>query len=200
MATTCVKALHLVSVVSLTTLMLDAAPLAAQATWGPSAWMGSSGAASLYKSLSCPTGKYAIGVQAHAGVWLHGLMLECAFLGPNGEHQNPDMVPGMIGDDDNGTTKQLRCSGGEGLVGFRGRSGWWIDRIEIACKRWNRANGGTEGSIQWRGVAGGTGGEAYGPITCAGKYAVYRVEGNGLYANFPNPRTIGRYRFYCKAV
>jgi hypothetical protein len=169
-------------------------------TWGPSANMGISGGPALYQSLPCPSGKHAIGLQVYAGIWVHGLRLECAALGPNGEHESAVMVAGTIGTDNNGTVKQLRCSGGEVLVGSRGRLGWWIDRIEIACKHWNRANGGAEGSVSWRGAAGGTGGDAYGPLYCPDKYGVNRVDGNGLFAVFPNPPTLGRYYFYCRGV
>ena len=36
------------------------------------------------RSLACASGKHAIGVQVYAGIYLHGLYVECASLGPAG--------------------------------------------------------------------------------------------------------------------
>jgi hypothetical protein len=166
--------------------------------WGPSALMGGPGGDHTLRSLACASGKHAIGVQVYAGIYIHGLYLECASLGPAGEHTAGEMV-GIVGSHLSGTAKQLRCNGGEVLVGFKGRSGLWLDRIQIACKTWSRANGGAEGTVQWRSAAGGTGGQSYGPIYCPGKYGVSRVvgirEGNPLYGDL-----VISYQFYCRGT
>jgi len=169
----------------------------AQESWGPSPTMGSLGSADYQQSLICPTGKHAIGVTVYAATYVNGFELECATLGANGEHQSIGTVSGMVGGSVGGAPKQLRCPSGKVMVGFQGRQGMWIDRVQVACKPWRVSAGGTDGSVTWTSAAGGTGGVAYGPVNCGGKTGVRRID--GWHGHFLlQGELVHSYWFYCR--
>ena len=63
----------------------------AQETWGPSSSVGGGGGSN-FRTLTCPSGKHVVGLELHHGTYVHGLRLECARLGANGEHQTPEIT------------------------------------------------------------------------------------------------------------
>ena len=181
--------------------MLDTSPAKAQATWGPSAWIGSTGGQGP-GDLACPAGKYAIGIQVRAGIYIHEILLECARLGANGEHQEPVMVRTTnfkVQYRGDAPTLQRRCSSGRVMVGVQGRSAEWIDAIRVGCKAWSRAGGGTQGTTSWSTSAGGTGGNPYGPLSCPGQYGIYKVQFWGRdHIMFRD--LVHGFAFWCKAA
>ena len=182
---------------TLMALLWDANSVRAQAVWGPSPMIGNW--AHVAGVSTCPNGKHAIGIAVRYGTYVNFFQLECATLGPNGEHQSPNLVGGGIDGNGGTSTSTLRCPSGKAMVGFQGRADWWVDRIQIACKRWSTAGGGTQGSATWSASAGGAGGQPYGPVLCPGQYAVVKI--NGSYeSHMIHGFLVYGYMFYCMAA
>lgn len=140
-----------------------------------------------YQSSACPEGKYVIGLEVRSGWWIDGMRVQCATLGPNGEHQAHSQSIGLnaIGSYDGGQMQVLRCPSGQVLTAFKGRAGEFIDRLQFACRGWN-AQQGSHGATTWMAAQGGTGGEPYGPAACPDGMAVTQLNGKraGSYVGF----------------
>ncbi len=112
----------------------------------------------------CPPGKFAVGLEIRSGTLVDGMRLECAKLGPNGEHQNLSQAA-MVGNVTGGNARVVRCPSGQVITAVRGRAGEVIDQVRFACRKWN-ASQGLHGPLNWLAAHGGTGGEPFGPVEC----------------------------------
>jgi hypothetical protein len=148
---------------------------------------------------TCPAGKFVVGLQIRSGWYVHTIEVECAKLGPAGEHQSVENV-GYIGESgtSGGQAHQSRCPSGKVIVGFKGRAGLWIDRIQVGCKSW-KAGSGTEGTIQWLTAWGGTGGEPYGSLTCPAHMAIDYMRGDMFLNVLTLQAGLSSYVFVCKS-
>jgi hypothetical protein len=182
----------------LVTGMLPAAPVRAQDWW--SSWIGRETPVTTV-ALSCPTSTYAVGVVVKAGTWLDAMRLECGTLGTNGEHQSVSNTAWTsFAQQSSAAVLQLRCAGGKVLVGFKGRSGTWIDRIQAGCRSWSQSLG-AYGTLSWTSAAGGSTGSEYGPITCPGNKAVTAVKAKPIEGALGiRPPVIEAYQFRCHAT
>ena len=113
---------------------------------------------------SCPDGKYVVGLEIRSGTLIDAMRVECAKLGPNGEHQ--DRTVGFtIGNELGGNVGLMRCPAGQVVTAVRARAGEFIDQVSFACRSWN-ATQGLHGSLRWQPAHGGSGGEPVGPVEC----------------------------------
>ena len=175
--------------------LLGPDPLPAQDWW--SSWIGKATPIPT-TSHACAAGKYAIGIVVKAGIWLDALRVECASLGASGEHQN--VAATAWTPDENGSTapvKQLRCASGKVLVGLRGKSGDWIDRIQAGCRNWSRSQG-ANGTVSWTSAAGGSTGADYGPVTCPAGGAATAFKAKTITGNIVRPPVVEAVQFGCK--
>jgi hypothetical protein len=178
-------------------LLVSAARGRAQDWW--SSWIGHETPVTTV-ALSCPVSTYAVGVVVKAGTWLDALRLECATLGTNAEHQSVQNTSWTsFAQQSTAPVLQLRCGGGRVLVGFRGRSGSWIDRIQAGCKSWSQSQG-AHGTLTWTSAAGGVTGGDYEPITCPGSEAITAVKAKPIAGALGiRPPVIEAYQFRCYA-
>ena len=73
---------------------------------------------------------------------------------------------------------QRVCPRNQFVVGMRGRAGFYVDRLQLACRAVTD-KGHPTGAITWLPAVGGNGGNPFGPLTCAGNAAVQFLFGRG---------------------
>lgn len=149
------------------------------------------------KTISCPSGSYAIGVKVWAGDVIDAIDLECARLGPEGQHQQVVQARGGPIGGNSGTLRTIRCPAGKVLHTVRGRAAEVIDRVQFGCRPW-REGTGAHGSTQWLAASGGNGGDAYGPVACPDGMAIERIKGSGRGNGFAT--FVGIYSFRCRTA
>ncbi|HEY8539621.1 MAG TPA: IPT/TIG domain-containing protein [Steroidobacteraceae bacterium] len=133
---------------------------------------------------ACPNGKYVVGVEIRSGTLIDAMRVECAKLGPNGEHQ--DRTQGAwLGNERGGNVRIMRCPAGQVVTASRARAGDFVDQVSFACRRWNAAQG-LHGSLSWQPAHGGSGGEPVGPVECPDGMAMTELGGRkaGSYIGF----------------
>jgi|GEM_PF-1474959 hypothetical protein len=133
---------------------------------------------------SCSNGKYVVGLEIRSGTLVDGMRVECARLGPNGEHQ--DRTQGnWLGNETGGNVRFMRCPAGQVVTAARARAGDFVDQVSFACRSWN-ATQGLHGSLSWQPAHGGSGGQPAGPVECPDSMAMTELEGGkaGSYIRF----------------
>ncbi|GIX46731.1 MAG: hypothetical protein KatS3mg131_0942 [Candidatus Tectimicrobiota bacterium] len=81
---------------------------------------------------------------------------------------------GLVGGN-GGRDFERSCAAGEVLVGLKGRSGWWLDQVQVQCVRID-GQGRWSSGVVTRGSAGGNGGNPF-TRTCSSGYAVVGFDG-----------------------
>ena len=119
---------------------------------------------SRHDASGCVGERLAIGMVIRSGTLVDAIGLECAALGPNGEHQNLSQGT-LVGNAHGGNARTLRCPSGQVVTAMRARAGEFIDQVSFACRSWS-ATQGLHGSLRWQPAQGGTGGEPAGPVEC----------------------------------
>ena len=134
-----------------------------------------------YGRSECPAGKLAVGLEIRAGTLVDAMRVECAKLGPNGEHQSMSQA-GVAGNTSGGNVRVMRCPAGQVITAARARAGEFIDQVSFACRSWN-ATQGLHGALRWQPAQGGTGGEPVGPVECPSGMAMsaLRAKKSGSY-------------------
>lgn len=149
--------------------------------------------------VACPAGEYAVGltVSVHPmsvpiGILLApkvitGMALRCAALAPGGQHGTVSTTD-WVGDIPN---ENLACPDGKVLYGFKGRSGFVLDQVSVACVPWT-LDGGADGPPQWIGPSGGTGGSAFSEQMCTWRLPI-------RYLTVTAGNEVINFRFGCEA-
>ncbi len=118
---------------------LDCAPMRSDGTLGEerrtTARTGSAGGRAVYDA-HCRTGKVLRGLQGRTGASIDEAIGECSSLRdlgdgydrPRTEMTNPVTIPRP-----RGHPAEAQCPSGSVLVGFRSRSGRWMDHLSILC-------------------------------------------------------------------
>lgn len=118
-----------------------------------------------------------VGVQVHAGQWLDRVRGLCVEVNRDGTWRTAvDDANGVIGSP-GGQPVQRLCPRNFAVVGMRGRAGWYVDQLRIACQRLTSRTT-VAGDVQWLAAVGGSGGQAFGPLRCADR-PVYLLLGKG---------------------
>jgi hypothetical protein len=118
-----------------------------------------------------------VGIQVHAGQWLDRVRGLCVDVNRDGTWRTAvDDAEGAIGSP-GGQPVQRLCPRNFAVVGMRGRAGWYVDQLRIACQRLSSRTT-TAGDVQWLAAVGGGGGRAFGPLRCADR-PVYQLFGKG---------------------
>lgn len=161
-----------------------------------SPWLGKTtllnAAGARHDHSSCPQEKYVVGMVIRSGTLVDAIGVECAALGPNGEHQNVSEGP-LLGNRHGGNARTLRCASGHVVTAMRARAGEFIDQVSFACRSWTPSQG-LYGSQKWQPAQGGTGGEPAGPAECPNGMAMTRMwaKATGSY--------ISEFNFTCKPL
>lgn len=149
------------------------------ASW-TSSWLGKGtfiniyGAIGFQQESSCPSNKYVVGLEIRSGMLIDAMRVECATLGPSGEHQNISQGA-FVGKEMGGSVRLMRCPSGKVVTAARARAGEFIDQVSFACRSWN-ATQGLHGSLAWQSPHGGSGGEPVGPVECPSGLAMTRLK------------------------
>jgi Galactose oxidase-like, Early set domain len=138
-------------------------------------------------TLTCNSGEVLAGIAGGAGNYVDRVGPLCVTVNAQGAWTGTPVARGVAGSaGDVAFTKT--CPVNQAVGQFRGRSGSWVDQVEISCQ--NLASPIlVTGSPVFQGGAGGPGGASSGPFGCAGTPA-YGVRGiAGTY--------VGQFGLYC---
>lgn len=121
-----------------------------------------------------------IGLAVRAGRWLDQVRAICIrFTSVNGMAiWRGVAAQGQTIGGRNGEPFQRICPRNQVVVGMRGRAGFYVDRLRIACQAVTD-QGRPTGTVTWLSAVGGDGGEAFGPLMCAAGGAVQFLSGKG---------------------
>ena len=161
-------------------------PSLAAETLGPAGGTGGASATSACGTLIVPAPFYRtapfmlIGVAGRSGNWLDQIRAICMrFTGVNRIaiwRGNPTQGASMGGQ--GGEPFQRVCPRNQAVVGFRGRAGSYLDRLQIACQAFTDS-GHPIGPVTWLAPVGGIGGGPFGPLRCTANGAVQSLSGRG---------------------
>ncbi len=149
--------------------------------------------ASEIQSVQCDEGKYIVGMEVRSGTLVDGMGIECATLGPNGEHKEVVKDPFWLGSRLGGNVAITRCPAGQVMTAARGRAGEFVDQVAFACRSWNASNG-LHGALNWRPAHGGQGGQPVGPVECPANMAMTGVVG------IRSASYVGYFHVVCKSL
>lgn len=116
-------------------------------------------------TLSCSANEVLVGVSGRADRLVDRVAAICQKVGSDGKPTGSRRTTGGAGGN-GGKAFTRTCASGQAVYAIRGRAASAVDRIQIACRPLN-AQGRTTGSTTWLATAGGNGGSAFGPNTCA---------------------------------
>lgn len=131
----------------------------------------------------CNDNEELAGIYGNAGWYVDSVGLSCVRINrSNGTWQGETRTGQRLGGG-GGRPYDLRCPRDHVVMGFRGRGAMLLDRLEIECRRLG-ADGRVSGSSVWRGTAGGTGGNSFGPHRCPGNRPAFGfIVYSGIYVD-----------------
>ena len=155
-------------------------------TLGPAGGTGGTSATSGCGTLVVPAPFYRtapfmlIGVAGRSGNWVDQIRGICMrFDGVNRiAIWRGDPTQGASFGGQGGEPFQRVCPRNQAVVGFRGRAGFYVDRLQIGCQAFTDS-GQPIGAVTWLTPVGGTGGAPFGPLRCAANGAVQFLSGRG---------------------
>ena len=123
-----------------------------------------------FSSLSCSQGYVAVGIFGRSGGYIDQVGLECAFMYSDGSLSEWSRYRTGTAGGYGGGPFSITCPSNQAIVGLKGRSGGYVDRLGIFCS--TVSNWRTYATIQHASSeAGGTGG-GYFSDTCPGSYVL----------------------------
>jgi hypothetical protein len=153
--------------------MLAASPAAAQNT----ATVGGTGGNAY--SLRCAAGQVLAGIDVFGGGWIDWIVANCVTPGGDGSWQLQwlGVAAGSAGVMHPPYTHwQPQCPEGYAVRGFQGTAGIYLNSISLRCYKLTSPST-TNSTMRSTGTAGGSGGTAYGTLTCSGSKPAVGVRG-----------------------
>jgi hypothetical protein len=115
--------------------------------------------------LTCGPDRVLIGVSGASGQWVDRVQGICMQVTYDGKWVGGETTTPSSGGT-SGTSFSIRCATNSAVVALSGRSGQWVDKLQVHCKPLS-FNGTVTGSMVLAGAAGGTGGTTgFGPNVC----------------------------------
>ena len=115
--------------------------------------------------LTCGPDRVLIGVIGASGQWVDRVQGVCMQVTYDGKWIGSETTTPSSGGT-SGTPYSIRCATNSAVVALSGRSGQWVDKLQVHCKPLS-FNGTVTGSMVLAGAAGGTGGTTgFGPNVC----------------------------------
>ena len=126
--------------------------------------------------LACPADEIVVGVHGKYATYVNQVGAQCAKVDQLGRWiGNPTDGP-VTGTTTTGTSFSKSCPRDYAVSGFRGRSGQYVNQIEIQCRALT-GTGALTGTEQYLGGSGGSGGAAQAPLSCGTNNPVYALYG-----------------------
>jgi hypothetical protein len=78
---------------------------------------------------------------------------------------------------------ELICGTNKAVVGMKGRAGFYLDALSLACAAVNADGTIKSGTTTWTATRGGSGGSVFGPLFCTGRPATDLVGRGGSWVD-----------------
>ncbi len=126
--------------------------------------------------LACNEDEILVGVHGKYATYVNQIGARCVKMDQLGRWIGDPVNRGLTGGTSSGTAFTRTCPRDFAVSGFEGRSGQYVNQVDIACKALTPA-GSLTGAGQNLGPAGGSGGSAQGPHRCGTNHPVYALYG-----------------------
>jgi YVTN family beta-propeller protein len=126
--------------------------------------------------LACPLDEIVVGVYGKYGTYVNQVGPQCVKIDQLGRWiGNPTNGP-VTGSTSSGSAFSKTCPRDFAVSGFRGRSGAYVNQIDIQCRALT-PTGGLSGAEEYLGATGGSGGSSQGPLSCGTNNPVFALYG-----------------------
>ncbi len=126
--------------------------------------------------LACSDDEILVGVHGNYATYVNQIGPRCVKMDQFGRWIGDPVNGPVTGDTTSGTGFTKTCPRDFAVSGFEGRSGQYVNQLDIECKALTAA-GGLTGAGQNLGASGGSGGSAQGPHRCGTNHPVYALYG-----------------------
>ena len=126
--------------------------------------------------LACPADEIIVGVHGNYATYVHQVGPQCVKVDQLGRWIGDPVNGPVTGSTTSGTPFTKTCSRDYAVSGFQGRSGQYVNQIEMECRALT-PTGGLTGSPLYLGGTGGSGGTHQGPLSCGTDNPVYALYG-----------------------
>lgn len=138
-------------------------PSASAADLGPAGGQGG-----MQQSSQCTQERVVIGIKIRVGALVDRVEALCAVFtdGVRGQVTGGQSTNGGFIGGTGGQPFELRCGRNRAVVGMKGRAGSYLDALAVACARLRSDGTIRHATRSWTTRKGGSGGSAFGPLTC----------------------------------
>jgi hypothetical protein len=145
-------------------------------------------------TITCGPDRVLIGITGAAGQWVDRVQGLCMQVTNEGQWIGSETTtPPTVGT--SGTPFSIRCAANSAVSALSGRSGSWVDRLQVHCSPLSFA-GTVQSTLQLAGAAGGTGGTTgFGPNTCEDRRPARAI--TGTMGQVLGVGTVGRIGLRC---
>lgn len=127
-------------------------------------------------TITCGPDRVLVGIAGASGQWVDRVQGLCMQVTNDGQWIGSETsTPPTMGT--SGTPFSIRCAANSAVSALSGRSGSWVDRLQVHCSPLSFA-GSMQSTLQLAGAAGGTGGTTgFGPNTCEDRRPARAITG-----------------------
>ena len=145
-------------------------------------------------TITCGPDRVLVGITGASGQWVDRVQGLCMQVTNDGQWIGSEtMTPPTTGT--SGTPFSLRCAANSAVSALSGRSGSWVDRLQVHCSPLSFA-GSIQSTLQLAGAVGGTGGTAaFGPNRCEDRRPARAI--TGTMGQVLGVGTVGRIGLRC---
>lgn len=131
--------------------------------------------------IACGPNEAVVGLTGESGQYVDYLKLKCVQINNQGKWVGDVRTTGFAGRDGNANPYDVTCSRDQVVSGFKGKAGWFVDRLVLECKRLAPIQPGqsrqTTGNPTYLPAIGGNSGDSFGPIPCPNSKPASQVFG-----------------------
>ncbi len=136
--------------------------------------------------LGCDDGEVLVGVHGRQGSWINRIGIRCVKVDVQGRWDGNVYNGPAVGGDGDVFTRDIEptdCPRNNAVVGFRGKYGSYVDKLELECRPLADAEH-ADGPTSMIGPFGGEGGTGFDTISCDGARAATGIYGRaGIYVD-----------------